>query len=274
MNIVMTHLISFGMSLLALVLRVILFPTSYNYHSLLNRFIAILSRKHVDRCIALFAINSINQFSDGSVYKYKKVVSWSDGALHVDTSLAQERIKDIFLKESVLSYLQVSGTESLLEVGCEAGQNLSVIGQVMPFMKLSGCDVSINALSRAEFSGIAVRNVNLLEVNSLSVYEDGEFDYVLISHVFEHLVASNFNASYSIRRNILWHLNRIARRGYIITAQIVAQSPVPPVLSFIGHARVALPIFSVADLDEVGVGGFYVISNRIDGSVSIVVRKD
>lgn len=267
------YLISIQKAIALLVIKILLFPSSYHYHLLLGRLLTELNRSQAARSIALFASNSSDQFSSGAVYQYKEVVKWEGADLKVNSKLAKERIFDIFIKDEVLQYLQVAGVGGLLEIGCEAGQNLAVIREAMPEMKLAGCDISTNALSIAERVGIAVRTVNLLEIDALGVYEDDQFDYVLVSHVFEHLVERDIQHTNDIRRNVLKHIHRIARCGYIVTSQAIAQSPVPVMLSFLGHERVALAAFSVADLDELGVSGFFVTSNRVDQSLSLIVRK-
>lgn len=260
-------------SLASLLARSLLFPSSYRYHTLLGRFLGALNRNQAARSIALFASNSSDQFSSGTVYQYKEVVKWGGFDLKVNLDLAKERIFDIFIKDEVLQYLQVAGVESLLEIGCEAGQNLAVIREAMPEMKLAGCDISTKALSIAERAGVAVRTVNLLEIDALSVYEDDQFDYVLISHVLEHLVVRDIQHTNDIRCNVLKHIHRIAKRGYVVTTTAIAQTPVPIMLLFLGHARVALNAFSVADLDKLGVSSFFVTSNRLDESLSLIVRK-
>jgi SAM-dependent methyltransferase len=266
-------LIHFKNSIVSIIAKLVLLPSSYRYHVQLGRLLGELNARQTARSIALFAHRSRDQFSDGSIYEYKEVVRWEGTDLKINLDLARERVSEIFLRDEVLKYLQVTGVESLLEIGCEAGQNLAVIRETMREMGLSGCDISTVALSMAERAGFSVRSVDLLQFDALGVYGDNQFDYVLISHVMEHLVAGDLQCTNAVRRNVLKHIHRIAKRGYLVTSPAIAQAPVPMMLSFLGHGRIALCAFSVADLRELGVSGFFVSSNPIDGSLSLVVRK-
>lgn len=248
-------------------------PSSYRYHVMLGSFLGLLNEKLVARCIGLFAGNSKDQFASGAVYEYKDVVRYERDVLKINLQLARARINEIFLNKEVLGYLKVSGNESLLEIGCEAGQNLAVIHESMPHLMLHGCDISGAALSSAEKSGISVRQIDLLEMNSLGTYGDNQVDYVLVSHVLEHLVAKDIQHTNEIRRNVLRHIHRIAKIGYVITTPLIASEPEPLMLAFLGHLRVALLAFSVGALGDVGVSSFFVKSNMHDDSISIIVRK-
>lgn len=253
--------------------RMVLWPSNYKYHALLEYVLRGVQQRQANKSIGIFAINSNTQFASGEVYNYKNVVKSSGNEIQVNLDLARERLYDIFLKKEVTQYLKMSGDESLLEVGCEAGQNLAVIREALPDMQLSGCDISPTALTYAMKAGFPVREIDLLDIDSLAVYQDEQFDYVLVSHVMEHLVVQDIEATKTIRQNVLKHIHRIAKRGYILTAPIIAQDPVPIMLSFIGHKRVALSAFSIADLDQLGILGFFITSNPQDQSISIVVAK-
>lgn len=253
--------------------RMILWPTSYNYHALLGYVLKGLQQLQANKCIGNFAINSSSHFSSGEVYKYKKVVQASGKDLQVDLGLARERLHDIFIKDQITQYLGLSGKESLLEIGCEAGQNLTALQEALPSMQLSGCDISRTALAHAEKAGFSVWQINLLEADSLGVFHDGQFDYILVSHVLEHLVVKDIQHTNNIQCNVLKHIHRIARCGYVVTAQAISQDPAPTILSFLGHSRVALSALRTANLEDAGVSEFLVTSNRADGSLSLVVRK-
>lgn len=248
-------------------------PQSYRYQAMLFGFLRELNEKLVIRSIGLFADNSREQFVSGAVYKYKDVVRYENETLKINTGLAKERIDDIFLNADVLNYLQISGNESLLEVGCEAGQNLSVIRESMPEMQLHGCDISSTALSSAEKAGVSVRQIDLLEPDSLSAYGDDQFDYVLVSHVLEHLVKKDLQYSKEIRYNVLQHIHRISKAGYVITTALISAEPEPIILSFLGHSRVALTAFPTGGLSELGVSSFLVKINKHDDSLSLIVKK-
>jgi SAM-dependent methyltransferase len=257
----------------SIVVKLALLPSSYRYHLLLARLLAELNARQTARSIALFGNSSRDQFSDGGVYQYKEVVKREGAELKINLDLAKERLFEILLRDEVLKYLRVTGGESLLEIGCEAGQNLSVIKAAMPKMTLAGCDISTLALAMAEKEGFSVRPVDLLQLDALGVYADNQFDYVLVSHVMEHLVLRDLQCTDAVRRNVLKHIHRIARQGYVVTVAAVAQAPDSLMLSFLGHRRIALCGFAAADLGAMGVSGFLVSSNPVDESLSLVVRK-
>lgn len=261
--------------LLALaVIRILTAPLSYGYYVMLGSFLGVLNETLAARCVRLFANNSKDQFSSGAVYEYKDVVRYEQDVLKINLDLARERINEIFLDKRVLEYLNVSGNESLLELGCEAGQNLVVIGEFMPSMQLHGCDISRIALSHAEKCGISVKQIDLLGMDSLSSYGDDQVDYILVSHVFEHLVERDIPYTKEIRRNVLRHIHRIAKFGYVITTPLIASAPEPLTMTFLGHSRVALLAFPTSVLAEIGVSDFLVKLNTQDTSLSIVVRKE
>lgn len=254
--------------------RLIVFPGSYRYHLLLNAFLGILNERLVLRCVKLYGNNTKEQFERGKVYEYKSGVRFGkNNDIIVNADLARNRINDIFLNEDVVKYLKVNGKGRLLEIGCEAGQNLSVIHEVFPDMKLHGCDISGIALSKAEKSGFDVIQLNLLQSDPLEVYQDNQFDYVLLSHVFEHLLCENAPHSMEIRKSVIRHIHRISRLGYVITTSLVSANPQIVLLEFLGHSRIALGTSPSEMLDQIGVTSFLVGVNKRDDSLSIIVRK-
>lgn len=260
--------------LLALaVIKILTAPTSYRYHVMLGSFLGVLNEKLAARCVSLFANNSKDQFASGAVYEYKDVVRYEQDVLKINLDLARARINEIFLNKEVLEYLDVSGKESLLEIGCEAGQNLAVIRESMPAMQLHGCDISRAALACAEKSGFFIHQIDLLGMDSLNAYGDNQVDYIVVSHVLEHLVEKDIPYTKDIRRNVLRHIHRIAKIGYVITTPLIASEPEPLMMTYLGHSRVALLAFPTSVLAEIGVSNFLVKLNTQDTSFSIIVRK-
>lgn len=260
-------------SVASLLVKLLGAPRNYRYQAILSGFLRDLNEKLAIRSIGLFADNSRTQFLSGAVYKYKDVVRYENETLKINTGLAKARIDDIFLNPDILNYLQISGNESLLEIGCEAGQNLAVIRESMPEMQLHGCDISRTALSSAEKAGVSVRQIDLLDPDSLSTYSDDQFDYVLVSHVLEHLVIKDLQCSKEVRHNVLQHIHRISKVGYVITTALISAEPEPIILSFLGHSRVALIAFPTGGFSELGVSSFFVKINEHDASLSLIVKK-
>ena len=85
---------------------------------------------------------------------------------------------------SVLDLARIKPTESVLEIGCEAG---GLLAAIPPTRRLVGIDISLRALHDAE-ARLRGRQVELYRADAERElpFERGEFDVVLCSEVLEH----------------------------------------------------------------------------------------
>ena len=89
----------------------------------------------------------------------------------------------------------MTNPDFLLEIGCEAGQNLQIIKNLKPKLHLEGCDISKQALAIASSQGFNTKLIDLSKRDSLNVYKDDEFDIVFLSHVLEHVLADSVTST-------------------------------------------------------------------------------
>lgn len=104
------------------------------------------------------------------------------------------------IKESV-------GLDSLLEVGCNCGPNLSQINSKFPEVKLWGVDINEDAVKRASMlSGVTVRVANF---NKKLPFEDNSFDVVLADAVLMYVSPEQIQKT-------LKEINRVAKKAVIV----------------------------------------------------------
>lgn len=137
--------------------------------------------------------------------------------------------------EALLKMVTKLKVRSVLDVGCGAGDNLAALAHAMPYLVLSGADVSPEALALAaqRVPGASLRE---LDVQSENLNE--AFDLVMAIQVIEHL-ADDAAA--------LRNMARMAKQWVLVTTMRGRMRPSEP---SIGHFR----NYSNRDLREKAAG--------------------
>ena len=89
------------------------------------------------------------------------------------------------MRQELLKLIAKLDPVSVLDVGCGSGNNLAVLAHVMPHVKLSGVDVSPEALALA---AQRVPSASFRQLDAQKEKLDERFDLVLCNQVIEHLV--------------------------------------------------------------------------------------
>ena len=103
--------------------------------------------------------------------------SWGDQQKYGPTARHQRRIIASLLK-------MAAPVGTLLDVGCGQGENLLLAGTVFPEAKLTGTDISAEALKRSELNFPRARYHSAAPGSPVVV---GEFDMVMCVDVLEHV---------------------------------------------------------------------------------------
>jgi len=101
--------------------------------------------------------------------------------------------------------LTMTEIDSVLEVGCNAGQNLRAIQQVDPMISLAGCDVNITAGLEAEIA-LPSADITVAAANDLiETYCGYTFDLVMTAGVLIHIPSDEIR---SVMKSIVDLSNR------------------------------------------------------------------
>lgn len=87
-------------------------------------------------------------------------------------------------REQLLKLISALRVNTVLDVGCGAGDNLGALAEAMPHLKLAGADVSTEALALA---AQRLHGVTLHEFDTQKEVLDEKFDLVMSIQVIEHL---------------------------------------------------------------------------------------
>lgn len=108
-------------------------------------------------------------------------------------------------RDRLIQDLDLSGDQSLLEVGCGTGRNLAVVARHYPGARLFGLDISSEMLetARAKLDGLA-GDITLRELDAsrflAADFDEPGFDRIMISYAlsmipdWEHAVAASLAA--------------------------------------------------------------------------------
>ena len=125
-------------------------------------------------------------------------------------------------REAIISMVAGLRVNSVLDVGCGAGDNLQALAKSLPHLQLSGVDVSPEALALASRR---VQNVRLRELDVQCEKLDESFDLVLSIQVIEHLQDDTA---------ALRNMATMARRWVLVTTM---RGTMRPSERLIGHFR-------------------------------------
>lgn len=193
--------------------------------------------------------NTKKQFINGSVYRYTKLVTYMNGKIGI--SEGNTRAQQSILTEKCIYRAGFLEADSYLEVGAGAGQNLVKIKERFPKSRIYGCDVSV-ALAHAKeiLPNSDFRFIDLKQMDGLSIYEDKSVDHVFLMHVLEHVYAENASESANLRRNIINHMLRIARKSVILVGEQLYYAGLKHGLHvrYLGHSRASYEVNMAAIL--------------------------
>jgi SAM-dependent methyltransferase len=220
-----------------------------------------------------FANQSEKQFKNGKVFEYKNVVHWDNKktGLVINRKYATARISALI---RVLDRCLHKSKVSLLEVGCEAGQNLLEINKKYPHSLLAGIDISapaINALHNANINGWVI---DIRKPNAFARFKKNSFDYILLSHVLEHILEVNIQATMKTHKRIFRDLYRIAEKGIFVLASNITTKNLDKHLTFIGHQRIAINAIDLNCIYYQEKDNIKIFTNKPDNTLILFIEKD
>lgn len=113
--------------------------------------------------------------------------------IHTFSQIEQNRLiqQGQFTESYIHKTLDLSGSTSLLEIGCGVGAQISIMLQHYPHLKVTGLDNSASQLERAHIFLKPLIDSSKVILQQGSAYhlpfDDGSFDTVCIFFVLEHL---------------------------------------------------------------------------------------
>ena len=109
---------------------------------------------------------------------------------------------------------------TFLDAGCGRGQNIALLVDRFPNANIAGFDINKDAVEVVRtFCGstnVDVRVGDLGADGILDTFGTNSVDHVLISHVFSVILGPGLNETRQVRRSIIGHLIRIAKRSVLI----------------------------------------------------------
>lgn len=106
-----------------------------------------------------------------------QALGWRDGA--------QQQLRF----EVIADFMDFSNTLSVLDIGCGFGDLYKFFLKIKPDIKYKGCDLSPQvveiASSQNKLGSFEVRDI------SMKPYAEGEFDYILMSGIFNYKINNN-----------------------------------------------------------------------------------
>jgi len=220
-----------------------------------------------------FANQSEKQFKNGKVFEYKNVVHWNNKktSLIISQKYASTRMSGLI---QVLGRCLHKSKVSLLEVGCEAGQNLLEINKRYPHTLLAGIDISapgINALHNANINGWVI---DIRKPNAFVRFKNNSFDYILLSHVLEHILEENIQATVQTHKRIFQNLYRIAKKGIFVLTSSITTKDLDKHLTFIGHQRIAINAINLNCIYYQEKDNIKTFINKKDNSIILFIEKN
>jgi len=85
------------------------------------------------------------------------------------------------------------GIESVLELGCNVGNNLKAIGQLIPNAELHGVEINSKAVDAIRSDNI---NINVKECSIMDYSPEEKFDFVFVKAVLIHIDPNSLNSVY------------------------------------------------------------------------------
>lgn len=110
------------------------------------------------------------------------------GAAYLERNQIDYRTRMDFFRE----VLNLTGADSVLEVGCNKGHNLQALAAVKPELELAGCDINRAA---AELAQKALPEAFILDVGATDLDQFGiTFDLVFTAGVLIHIAPEDLKA--------------------------------------------------------------------------------
>lgn len=127
---------------------------------------------------------------------------WEQRGL-ADNQIAKRRAR---IRRRMLCIVeQIEDNSAVLDVGCGTGDLLSTISEMKPSCRLSGIDISPEAVIRTRQKGFDVTRIDVTQVNLSGL---GQFDYIILSEIIEYLPNPE---------KLLLDLKSVARKKIIVT---------------------------------------------------------
>lgn len=117
--------------------------------------------------------------------------------------------------------LKYEDGQSILDAGCGRGQNIKVLSEYFPTLKIKAFDLSEGALSVVELGVENQKQIqtevgSIADINYLKQYPTNGFDHVLVSHVFSLIIDGGEEKTHKLRQNIIDNLIRISKKTVLI----------------------------------------------------------
>ncbi|MHB8362422.1 MAG: class I SAM-dependent methyltransferase [Patescibacteria group bacterium] len=100
-------------------------------------------------------------------------------------SILVKIFKKILLPISSRSYPKLKEKESLLDIGCGAGEFLLSMRKQYPKNILFGIDIGT---TNKNISFLKQSGISGLKGDNLKIFKKNQFDYITMNHVFEHII--------------------------------------------------------------------------------------
>ena len=116
---------------------------------------------------------------------------------------------------------------------------------------------------------ISAEQVDLTKPDSLNYIGNDEYDWIIVSHVIEHIAKNNINETKILRMEILKNMIRIAKKGFVLTSPLISIGDRNDHIIFLGHKRVAFVDDMSQYLVNAGLTDFNVNFNSNDQCFTI-----
>jgi SAM-dependent methyltransferase len=171
------------------------------------------------------------QFADYGVRKYSKFIKKhysGDGWGKIKIKNSEQRTNLFNNLHSRFAYyldhasllISCKDGDTFLDAACGFGENLKELRRRFPNSKIHAFDISPNAIEFIHMSDFgnatSAEEGSILDFNYLSKFKDASYDWVLYSHAFSFIFASSLKETTELRKKVLQHLSRIARKGFIM----------------------------------------------------------